>query len=245
MSRNTQRPGAVLVGAFRAVYWLANHWLAVMTTFFTVYVGLPFLAPILMANGYVTAANNIYAAYRSACHQLPSRSSFIMGEQIAFCDRDVAIYLAFIVGGLIYGFTRTRLQRIELRWYVFFLVPIALDGGMQLVSPFLDTIPISAFWAIGLIAMGIVTIILQRFNYLTWHSYLFFAFGPLALLYLQFNDGFHLSNWWLRTVTGTIFALGTVWFAYPFLEESFADVRRDIKVKLDKIAGYSAESSSA
>ena len=124
--------------------------------------------------------------YQIACHQLPSRSYFILGEQVAFCQRDVAIYGSVFLGGLLFGLVRRRLKPIPLRWYVFFLAPIAVDGGMQMASALLETLPMTVLWAIGLVAMGLVSVILYNRRYLTWHSYLFFAFGPLSLLYLQF-----------------------------------------------------------
>jgi uncharacterized membrane protein len=44
--------------------------------------------------------------------------------------------------------------------------------------------------------------------------------------------GFYESNWLLRSITGTVFGVGSVLFAYPYLEEGFADVRRTINSKL-------------
>ena len=44
--------------------------------------------------------------------------------------------------------------------------------------------------------------------------------------------GFYESNWLMRTITGTIFGVGAVFFAYPYVEEGFADVRRTINTKL-------------
>ncbi len=215
----------------RRILWLAKHWLAVANGFFLLYVGLPFLAPILLANGYPGAANTIYSMYQVACHQLPSRSYFILGEQVAFCQRDIAIYGSIFLGGLIYGLVRDRLKPLPLRGYVFFLAPIAVDGGMQMTSTILEVVPITLLWAIGLIALGIVSAILYNRRYLTWHSYLFFAFGPLSLLYLQFF-GPHLSNWVLRSITGSIFGLGTIWFAYPYVEESFQEIYEELRHKL-------------
>jgi len=224
----------LVVGANKGVLWLSKHWLAVANIFFLIYVGLPVLAPILLAKGYAAPANIIYSLYRAACHQLPSRSFFIAGEQVAFCQRDVSIYASFVLGGILYGFIRSHLKPLPLRWYVFFLVPIAVDGGMQMASEILHRLGMGVmpvFWAIGLIAMGLVSLVLHRQKYLTWHSFLFFLAGPLSLLYLQYT-GSHLSNWFLRTLTGFLFAIGTVWFAYPYLEESFNDIREEVEAKL-------------
>ena len=220
--------------ADRRILWLAHHWLAVINVFFLLYVGLPLLAPVLLANGYTSTANTIYSLYRATCHQLPSRSYFIMGEQVAVCQRDVAIYSAFLLGGLDYHLVRPRLKPPPLRWYVFFLWPIALDAGMQLASDWLrNGVPMAMLWAIGLIAMGITSAILQSQRYLTWHSYLYFAAGPLALIYLQYYAPY-TSDLFRRTLTGCIFGFTTVWLAYPYLEDAFHDIRQQVSAKLAK-----------
>ena len=37
----------------------------------------------------------------------------------------------------------------------------------------------------------------------------------------------------MRTLTGVIFGIGSVIFAYPYLEEGFGDVRRTLTRKLN------------
>ena len=222
---------SLVLWADQRILWLAEHWLAVFNGFFALYVGLAFLAPVLLAYGYANIANVIYAVYRLDCHQLPSRSYFIAGEQVAFCHRHVAMYGTLLVAGLLFNGVRRRLKPPPLRWYVFFLVPIAVDGGLATASGWLHFMPIGRLWAIGLIAMGITSAILHSRHYLTWHSYLFFAFGPLSLIYLQYF-GPYQSNWTLRTLTGLIFGLGTVWYVYPNLEKYFHKVRHQVHSKL-------------
>lgn len=229
----------------RRVLWVSKHWLALANTFFLLYVGLPILAPVLLAYGFTGPANTIYSLYRAACHQLPSRSYFVLGEQVAFCQRDIAIYGTLFLGGLVYSLVRHRLKPPSLRWYVFFLVPIAVDGGMQLANQLMRVASIHILWGIGLIAMGLVTAMLYSRNYLTWHSYIFFAFGPLSLIYLQFFDPHYHSDWLRRSITGFIFAIGTVWFAYPYLEESFAEMYQDVSAKLAKAQGSSVNNDLA
>lgn len=229
--------------ANRRILWLGQHWLGVFNTFFFLYVGLPFLAPILLANGYTGAANAIYSFYRLACHQLPSRSYFILGEQVAFCHRDVAIYGSFFLGGLGYSLVRSRLRPPQLRWYVFFLWPIALDGGLQLASDWLYTgMSMGALWVIGLIAMGITSAILHSFKYLTWHSFLYFSAGPLGLIYLTYF-GPYQSDLFRRTLSGVIFGLATVWLAYPYLEDAFRDICQQVNANLAKASGVDASIS--
>ncbi len=60
-----------------------------------------------------------------------------MGWKVALCERDVAIYGALFLGGLIFSIPllRNRLRPIPI-WLYFILgiLPIALDGGIQLLS---------------------------------------------------------------------------------------------------------------
>ncbi|MGH2523159.1 MAG: DUF2085 domain-containing protein [Anaerolineales bacterium] len=60
-----------------------------------------------------------------------------MGYKVAYCERDIAIYGAILLGGLIYSlpFVRQRLKPLHwLAWVLVGLLPIALDGFSQLFS---------------------------------------------------------------------------------------------------------------
>ncbi len=205
---------------------LSAHWLVAINLFFFMYVGLPFAAPILLANDHSQIANAIYSMYRFVCHQMPSHSYFIFGEQMAICERCTAIYLSMAVGGLIYAMLRQRVKALPFKWYILFLVPIAVDGGTAMFSVWLEYFPsvIYGLWAVGLTILAICLAILYKQRLLTWQGLLFFLAGPLSLIYLQIV-GFHTSNWWLRAITASIFALGTIWLAYPSFEEGFGETR--------------------
>lgn len=183
------------------VYGLARHWLALVNTFFGLYVIVPFLAPLLMVAGLTLPARAIYLLYRPACHQRPDRSYFLDGPQVvysseelkaagvdagvfsrdigndavgwkvAFCERDVAIYGAIFFGGLVYALVRRRRMgwHMRFRYYLLFVVPMALDGLLQMF-------------------------------------------------------GLYESTWLVRTLTGTWFGLGSVLLAYPYLDDAFRDV---------------------
>lgn len=205
----TGRDRGLAVSIDKAILRLAAHWLALANLFWGLYVGLPLLAPVLMNAGLTLPAKVIYTVYRPACHQLPERSYFIGGEKLAytaeelaaagveirplsrdignetvgwkvgFCQRDVAIYGSIFVTGLIYALTRRWWGgwKMPFRYYLLFLVPMGVDGVLQLL-------------------------------------------------------GVYESTWVMRTITGTIFGVGSVLFAYPYLEEGFADVRRSITDRL-------------
>ncbi len=190
------------------VAWIARHWLALFNLAVAMYVGLAFLAPVLAAQGLELPARVLYTIYSFFCHQLPDHSYFLFGERtvyslpalearglpeglglfqrrtfignplvgykVALCQRDVAIYGSFLLGGLAYGLVRGRLPRLSLWAYVLFLIPIGLDGLTQLV-------------------------------------------------------GLRESTWLLRTVTGALFALGSVWLVYPFLDQAMQEVLASIR----------------
>jgi len=205
----TGRTRDVVIFLDKAVFRLAKHWLALANLVLALYVGLPLLAPVFMAAGWTAPAKLIYLIYRPACHQRPERSYFIGGPQpfyspeelsdagvqvgllsrdignetvgwkVAFCERDVAIYGSMLLGGLAFGLLRRwrRGRLMPLRLYALFVLPMAIDGLLQLF-------------------------------------------------------GVYESTWLLRSITGSIFGIGSVLFAFPYLDEAFHDVRQTVNDKL-------------
>lgn len=60
-----------------------------------------------------------------------------VGYKVALCERDVAIYLAILLFGIIYGLSGRRVK--SLHWAIWLLIgiaPIGLDGFSQLFSQF-------------------------------------------------------------------------------------------------------------
>jgi uncharacterized membrane protein len=189
-----------------AVALVARHWLALVNAAVGVFVGLSFLAPILMAVGISGPARLIYAVYQLTCHQLPYRSFFLggpqavysqaeitaltgrstffelyhnpitlatIGYQVAFCQRDVAIYATIFLAGLLFALVRHQVRPLSVKLLVLLSLPMAFDGFIQLF-------------------------------------------------------GWHESTWELRLITGFLFGLGAVWFTYPYLELAMRDVRQDL-----------------
>jgi uncharacterized membrane protein len=111
---------------------LPNHWLKILNLAVFVFVALPIASPLLAAAGYDSAASAIFAAYSLTCHQLPYRSWFIFGHQMAFCQRDLALYATILIAGLVYGATGRRRDSISLSTYALLTIPIAVDGFTQL-----------------------------------------------------------------------------------------------------------------
>jgi uncharacterized membrane protein len=118
----------------KAIYHFSKFWSPILALFIAIYAGLPFLAPILMANGYSLPANLIYSVYQFLCHQLPSRSYFVYGYQVAYCQRDTAIYTTLLVTTLLFPLVRSRLKPLPWQWYIVLITPMAIDGLTQLVG---------------------------------------------------------------------------------------------------------------
>lgn len=55
-----------------------------------------------------------------------------MGWKVALCERDVAIYGAMLIAGIIFALLRGRVRRLPLPLFVLFVIPIAVDGLSQL-----------------------------------------------------------------------------------------------------------------
>ncbi len=79
-SRRVER-GHTFSKADRISLWLSRQYMVVISAVLILYIGLPFLAPVLAKNGAVGPANVIYKIYSPLCHQLPYRSWFLYGFQ--------------------------------------------------------------------------------------------------------------------------------------------------------------------
>lgn len=197
-----------IVALDRLIFQFAKHWLLVFNLLMALYVGLPVLAPVLMASGAEGPARLIYTVYKPMCHQLPWRSFFLSGERpyygkdylvsqvgeeplatlwtagnfvgtlelgykMALCERDMAIYGTMLLAGVLFGLVRKRLKPLPWLVFVLFLVPMAIDGGLQLV-------------------------------------------------------GFHESTPSLRVLTGGLLGFGIIWLAYPYFEMGMQDIRQEL-----------------
>jgi len=239
-TRVTGRARDVVIALDRGILVFVKHWLLFFNLFVFVYVGAPFLAPVLMQAGMTGPARVIYTVYSGMCHQLGYRSWYLFGEQavyprnifqqysgidpdyqepsgyargfwdsrafvgnarmgykVAFCQRDVAIYGAILLGGLIYAlpFVRRRLKPLHwVAWMAFGVGPIALDGFSQLFSQY------------------------------PYDTLFIFSWLPTRE-----------STPLLRTLTGGLFGLANAWLAYPYVEESMRDIWRELEVKLARV----------
>ena len=107
-------------------------------------------------NGF---ARFFYVAGDVNCHQHASRSYFLNDNQMPFCARCTAIFLGMAVGIFI---TLILVLEINILWIILGLVPIGLDGGIQLVTDYESSNPLRfvtgllAGMVVG-VALGIIT----------------------------------------------------------------------------------------
>ena len=142
--------GAVVAALDGFATWLVDHWLAGFNAMMVVYVTLPVLAPLLALVGASGPAGLIYWAYSYTCNQIPSHSWFLFGHQMAYCQRDTAIYVSMLVGGLLYARNRLWTRGLPFWGYVLLALPMAIDGftglfGWRESTPLLRTLTGSLF----------------------------------------------------------------------------------------------------
>lgn len=237
------RQRAIVIALDRLILGLSRRWLLVFNLIIGIYAGLPVLAPVLMSAGYDSAGQAIYSLYGTQCHQLPQRSFFLFGPKpmvslaeiqagwydtnnpvllrqfigsaewgwkVAWSDRMVFMYTSLLVTGLLYGLVRRYLRPLPLRALVLFLLPMALDGGTHLVS--------------DLVGIG------QGFR--DSNAWLAALTGNSLPSWFYAGDALGSFNSWLRLITGLLFGVGVVWFAYPHLETTMRETRVTLETKL-------------
>jgi uncharacterized membrane protein len=231
--KKIERKSAISSGE-RLSHFISTHYLKVVNLILLIYVGLPFLAPVLMKVGLQAVAQPIYSIYKVSCHELAFRSWFLFGEQpaypratagldgwltygeatgnseadlltarnfigdqqlgykVAFCQRDIAIYLSMLFFGIIFGLTKRKIKALPfLLWVIIGILPIALDGGSQLLS--------------------------QAFSFIPYRE----------------------STPLLRTLTGALFGITTAWFGFPVMEEAMKDTRQQLSAKKARVLSKS------
>lgn len=114
---------------FKSFY---NWYLLVLT----VLVILPVLAPIFYHLGLIEPAKIIYFIYSFFCHQFAPRSIHIYDYQFAWCARDTGIWLGIWLIALLIKLKKVK--GIPWYWVIPFVIPIALDGGLQTIFTFLN-----------------------------------------------------------------------------------------------------------
>lgn len=73
------------------------------------------------------------------CHQIADRSYFLNGNQMPFCARDLGLFLGLAAGFGLATFVAIRIHPVLV---LVGLVPMAVDGGIQLVTEYESNNPL-------------------------------------------------------------------------------------------------------
>ncbi len=211
---------------------LKRKWLTIFLLLYGVFVFLPLLAPLMMQWNFQGIGRAIYFIYSFLCHQLPERSLFLfgpklmyslneiqavwqqtedplilrqfignpdMGWKVAWSDRMISMYGGVWLAGLFWGTLRKFNRKISIWIFLLLALPMALDGVSHFISDF----------------SGLA----EGFRYTNhWLA---------VLTRNSFPDSFYAGdalgsfNSWARWLSGLSFGFGFVWWAFPYVSESF------------------------
>jgi uncharacterized membrane protein len=231
------------IRANQIIYWTATHWGRVILIFLVLFVGLPFLAPVLMWLGWENAGNLLYLLYIPLCHQMPQRSFFFFGDQFmypletiqrAWVNTDNPMILRQFVGNPDLGWKVAWSDRMVAMYGAPLFIGLGMWAGRKRMKPLplwglvLFLLPMALDGGSHVIS-DILAGVGDGFRYhnewlatLTNHAY-----APSFYV----GDAFGSFNSWMRLFSGVSFGMGLVWFALPHVEVGFADTARRIEEK--------------
>jgi uncharacterized membrane protein len=90
--------------------------------------------PLAKASGHTAISAPLYHFFSFICHQIPSRSFFVEGEQFGVCSRCFGVYFGLFFGFAVYPLWR-RIDGIEPLprfWLFLSLIPISVDWSLTI-----------------------------------------------------------------------------------------------------------------
>jgi uncharacterized membrane protein len=226
--------------------YLSRHWLLLVNAGYGLFIGLTAVAPLLLSLGLDGPAWMLYRTYALNCHQLPQRSYFLFGprgidtyslEQVlgwggdpsnlrsfvgnpaigfkmAMAHRTTAIFAAIFLAGLVYALSRRRAKGLSWKWYAVLMAPMLVDGFSHIISE--------------VTGLGF-----RQTN--AWAAWLAGSAFDLA-----FYTGTTIGslNWLLRTLTGAVAGMASVWLLYPRIDEAVRDHIFSAPARRDRFEGW-------
>ncbi len=228
----------------KIVWWFAKHWLTVFNVVWGIFVVAPFLAPVFMQIGATGVGNGIYFFYQFFCHQLPERSFFLFGPRpmyplpeisavthsvdplvlrtfiggpgwgwkVAYSDRMVSMYTGMWFASLGFAVIRRRVRPLPVWGFILFALPMAIDGGTH----FLSDLQAGTNFGTGFRDANVW--LAQLTNY------------ALPVTFYA-GDALGSFNSIMRLLTGVLFGVGLVWFAFPYVDAAFFETREELELK--------------
>ena len=188
--------------------------LAIVAFLLVVYLGLSFLAPVLMKAGCTKQAGYIYKAYRLACHQLAYRSFFLYGEQAVY-PRELAGIKNLQSYEEMTGFMADDLERAK-----------SFVGNEQMGYKVVLCQRDTAIYASILVFILLYTFLGKKIKLLPWWLWVLLAVLPIGVdgfwqVFSQLDWSFldwlpaRESTPFLRVLTGALFGFFSAWFIIP------------------------------
>lgn len=220
--------------ADQIVYWIANHYLAVINIVVLIYLSLPFLAPLLMKAKLESPARAIYSLYGVVCHQLAYRSFFIFGDQLVYPRQTAGLE------GLRSYSQATGLPEENSAQAI--LMARQFIGNEHLgYKVALCQRDVAIY--LGILAFGVFFVFFRKVRSLPWFIWILLGIVPIGL------DGitqilsqppfslipFRESTPYLRVITGFAFGFITAWFGFPSVEESMSETRKILYTKMMRV----------
>jgi uncharacterized membrane protein len=214
----------------------------IFSLFYGLYVGLPFLAPILMKIGWESPARIIYTFYSLLCHQMAQRSFFLFGTKTMYSMSEIqAVWPHNFDIFLLRRFIGTSELGWKVAWsdrMVSMYTSILLFGWIW--YPLRRRVKLLPLWGFFLIILpmaldGISHVISdfagigQGFRYPNeWLAIL--TDNTFALSFYA-GDALGSFNFWMRLLSGSLFGLGFVWLGFPYLDEATTETMNALKPK--------------
>jgi uncharacterized membrane protein len=238
--------GGVSSAANRLALALSRNWLGIFLIAWGIFVGAPWLAPVMMETGRTGAGNAIYLIYSTQCHQLPERSFFLFGARPMYSLDEIGavwtesqdvIGLRRFVGNPEMGWKVAWSDRMVAMW-----TSLWLGSLLHALLRRRGWRPLPV-WAYVLLALPMA--VDGTTHFLADITAPAFGLGfrdtnawLAALTNNVFPAGFYAGdalgsfNSWMRLLTGALFGLGSAWLSLPYLEEFFADSRAQLEARL-------------
>ncbi len=227
--------GKQITGTDRFTYWFSRHYVMAISLLVAIYIGLPFLAPVMMKTGAALPAKAIYTIYSPMCHQFAFRSFFLFGEQPYYPKA-----LANVPNEMTYEqiTNSNQVDLLQARQFV----------GNDVVGYKVALCERDVAIYLGLLAFGLLFGLTGRkIKGIRAYVWLLIGVVPIGLdgsSQLPALLNWSALNWlpirestpFLRVLTGGLFGIMTAWYLFPIFEESMRETRNIVARKIAVVA---------
>ncbi len=245
VSPRTKKGRSWAIALNRTAYRVSRSWFFWFTLISGTYVGLPWLAPILMKIGWEGPARAIYFVYSFLCHQLPQRSFFLFGPKATYPLEEIqAVWQNSSDPWVLRQFIGNAQMGYKVAWsdrMVSLYSSIPLAG--LLWWPFRKRVRPLPLWAFALLALPMAVDGTSHFisdlagigqGFRDANLWLVNLTGGVLPATFYHGDALGSFNSLMRLITGGLFGVGVVWATFPHLAAGFDDAAQQIETKFDR-----------